>query len=117
MHCCCDKGLEEDRGTLDTGLESSSSSSSCEIYHRKSMLSTPRKLSIIRETVAIVEPPIEDPSSSEINAQSSGMSPKINHSQPDLQLILNMPYGSFLGIIKKKSPSNIYKSIFSSKYL
>ena len=78
------------------------------------MLSTPRKLSIIKETVAIVEPPMEDSSSSEINAQSSGMSPKINHSQPDLQLILNMPYGSFLGIIKKKSPPHINKTIFFS---
>ena len=97
-HCCCDnKGLEEDRGTLETGLESSSSttSSSCEIYHRRSM-PTPRKLSVIRETVAIVEPPIEECSASEINYPSEIL-PKVNQSQPDLQLILSMPYGSFLG--------------------
>ena len=80
------------------------------------MLSTPRKLSIIKETVAIVEPPIEDSSSSEINAKSSsGMSPKINHSQPDLQLILNMPYGSFLGIIKKSHLHILTKLFFSLK--
>ena len=101
-HCCCDnKGLEEDRGTLETGLESSSSttSSSCEIYHRRSM-PTPRKLSVIRETVAIVEPSIEECSASEINhTNPSEILPKINQSQPDLQLILSMPYGSFLGNI------------------
>ena len=101
-HCCCDnKGLEEDRGTLESGLESSSSttSSSCEIYHRRSM-PTPRKLSVIRETVAIVEPPIEECSASDINyTNPSEILPKINQSQPDLQLILSMPYGSFLGNI------------------
>ena len=57
---------------------------------------TPRKLSVIRETVAIVEPPIEECSASEINYPSEIL-PKVNQSQPDLQLILSMPYGSFLG--------------------
>ena len=82
--------------TLDTGLESNVSSQTCSRRMKS------RDLCIIKETVAIIEPEIEESESQ--NQPAMEMFKKKNNSQPNLQVILEMPYGSFLG---HESPKNV----------
>ena len=83
--------------TLDTGLESN-------VSQTCSRKMKPRDLCIIKETVAIIEPEIEE---SESQNQPAIEMLKKNNSQPNLQVILSMPYGSFLG---HESPNVMSKS-------